>query len=181
MKRELTIYRQFIRFEERAAALYLKMASHFSEDRRLGDFWFEMGMEEKQHAGLLQFCVAEQLFSEGLPNAKEIRELNARFRILERRAANPSLTVDDAFGIAMELETSEVNAIYCHLTMPLHRSMYLLRRKIATLAPDHVSNLLAAARTFRVNEDQMRKLAGLIQALESRIVRLGNSKKRASV
>src|SRR5262249_13103858 len=132
------VYLRFIEFEEKAAAIYLKLASHFSDDRRLGPLWLDMAMEEKQHAGLLQFCVSERLFSPKLPSDAEINKFAALFRILEKQAASPSVKVNEAFNIAAELEGSEVNAIYSYLTSPLHASMYLLKRKIVASPSKHI-------------------------------------------
>jgi len=50
------------------------------------------------------------------------------------------------------MESSEVNSIYCHLTIPVHGSFYLLRRKIATSMPNHIEELVEAARKFGVGE-----------------------------
>src|SRR5437660_1036201 len=75
-----------------------------------------MAMQEKQHAGLLQFCLADGLFASDLPDESEIRKYSGLFRRLERRARDLGLNVNEAFELASELEGSEVNAIYCHLT-----------------------------------------------------------------
>jgi len=152
------IYRRFLEFEERAAAVYLRFASHFPQDPRLSSFWLEMALQEKQHAGLLQFCLHEGLFASGLPDSDEIRKVNALFERLEKHAADPSLSVEDAFSLAIELETSEVNTIYCHLTSTLHGSMYLLKRNIATSLPRHVEELLESAKKFGVGNHALKEL-----------------------
>jgi hypothetical protein len=104
----------------------------FSTDNpELSSIWFDLGMQEKQHAGLLQFCLVEKMFAEHLPNGGRVERSSALLRSLEKRASNPSLTINDAFAIAAELETSEVNDIYAHLTSTLHTSIYLWRRRIA--------------------------------------------------
>jgi rubrerythrin len=159
MRSAKEIYRRFIDFEEQAAAIYLRMASRFSpENPALSAFWLDMGIQEKQHAGLLQFCLAEELFAANLPEDKEIREVEALFSSLTKQAADADLSVEDAFRIAVELETSEVNAIYDVLTTPMHASMYLLRRKIATSLPDHLEHLLQEARRFDVPEESLQEL-----------------------
>src|SRR5579862_9214668 len=123
LKDSSSTYRRFVEFEERAAAIYLQFASHFSEDHQLSAFWLDMGMQEKQHAGLLQFCLADRLFAPNLPDAAEIQKISELFKRLEKQAANPELQIAEAFTIAMELEASEINGIYRHLTTPLHRSV----------------------------------------------------------
>jgi len=56
------------------------------------------------------------------------------------------------------METSEVNDIYCHLTSPMHSSMYLLRRKIATSMPDHIGHLLREGRKFGIRPETLKAL-----------------------
>jgi hypothetical protein len=154
------VYSQFIEFEERAAAIYLQFASHFSEDRQLSAFWLDMGMQEKQHAGLLQFCLVDRQFASDLPNRAEIQKIEALFKRLEKRAADPELRTEEAFAIAMELEASEINGIHRHLTTPLHSSIYLLRRKIATCL-DHVDEVIEAAGKFGLKNGAMKELERL--------------------
>jgi hypothetical protein len=154
-------YRQFIELEEKAAAIYLRLASRFSPDPKLSAFWLEMAAEEKHHAILLQFCAAEKWFAPELPEDSAIRGFYAQFKDFERRAANRKITADQAFTLAAELESSEINAIYCYLTTPLHASLYLLKKKIATSPFDHVTHLGTAAKRFKVGPPTQKKLERL--------------------
>ena len=155
------MYQQFVNLEERAAAIYVQMASRFSpEDPELSSFWLEMAMQEKQHAGLLQFCIAEELYSPDLPPDKALQETGVLFDNLFKRASDPDLTASDSFHIAIQLETSEANAIYDRLTTPVHSSMYLLRRKVATMMPDHLGRLLIEARKCNIPQETLRELEG---------------------
>ena len=161
MRTAKSVYRRFVDFEERSAAIYVRLASRFSSDRMLSAFWLEMAMEEKQHAGLVQFCLAEELFSAELPSDTELEKLNVMVKGLEKRASNSEITVDDAFLLAFELERSEVNSIYCRLTATAHPSTYLVKRKIATFVPHHVNGLVAAARKFRVSGKTLKQVEKL--------------------
>jgi rubrerythrin len=159
MRSPKEIYHRFVNFEEQAAAIYLRMASRFSpEDQELGSFWLDMGMQEKQHAGLLQFCLEEELFAHQLPADKEIQDVEVLFAGLMKQASAPDLTVQQAFQIAIDLETSEVNNIYDIFTTPMHASMYLLRRKIATSVPGHLQHLLEEARRHNMPGEVIGKL-----------------------
>jgi hypothetical protein len=159
MRNAKGIYRRFISFEEHAAAIYMRMASRFSpENPELSAFWLDMGIQEKQHAGPLQFCLAEELFATDLPSDKEIHDLENLFSKLMKHASDANLSLKDAFHIALEMETSEVNAIYDALTTPMHGSMYLLRRKIAVSLPDHLGRRLQEARRFEVPEESLKEL-----------------------
>jgi hypothetical protein len=152
------LYRRFIQFEEDAASIYLRFASRFSSDPKLSWLWLEMAMHEKQHAGLLQFCLNEGLFVQDLPGEAAIDRMSRLMAELEKRARDPKLTVKQAFSAAIELENSEINAIYAHLTTALHDSPYLVKRKIATMIPHHMEKLIAAGRKFGVS-DRFLKLA----------------------
>lgn len=158
MKTPGQIYEKFIEFEERAASIYLRLASHFSKDPELSSFWLEVGMQEKQHAGLLQFLLGEKLFAGKLPDDATIQKIDGQFRTLESRAANPELSTAAAFQIALEMESSEVNDIYCHLTSTTHTSTYLWHRKVASITPGHIGYFADAARKFGAGEEIVRKL-----------------------
>jgi rubrerythrin len=174
MKSPQDVYRRFIDFEEQAASIYLRMASRFSpENLDVGSVWLDMGIHEKQHAGLLQFCVAEELFAADLPSEREILETEGLFSRLTRQAANPDLSVEEAFEIAAQLETSEVNAIYDRLTTPLHASTYLLRRKIAASLPDHLEHLLHEARRLKIPPESLERLEQLFSRGRERQQRAG--------
>jgi hypothetical protein len=56
------------------------------------------------------------------------------------------------------METTEINAVYDHLTTPAHASMYLLRRKVATTLPDHIGSLLKMARKCNCNNQTLKEL-----------------------
>ena len=153
-----SVFDKFVEFEERAASIYLHLAVHFAQNAELSSLWLEMGMQEKQHAQLLQFCADEQLFTEDLPDEAVVRRVEEVYREIEKRVANAKLQMDEAFEIALDLETSEVNEIYCQLTATTHNAPYLWRKKIASLSPSHVGFLAAAARKFGVSEDVLRRL-----------------------
>jgi hypothetical protein len=69
-------------------------------------FWLEMSMEEKQHALFLQFCAGEGMIST-LPDRTAIRKLDEHFALLEKRASQPNLPVDEAFLIAAVLQSGD--------------------------------------------------------------------------
>ena len=80
----------------------MRMASRFSpENPELSALWLEMGIQEKQHAGLLQFCLEEELFATELPSDKEIHDLENLFTHLMERAADADLGIKEAFHIAL--------------------------------------------------------------------------------
>jgi hypothetical protein len=151
-------YERFIEFEDRAATIYVCLASRFAkENPELGAFWLDMAIEENQHATLLQFCVAEKWFAPNLPGDAEIHKFDAAFSEFGKRATG-RLSKDDAFALAAELEGSEINVIYYYLTTPLHESLYLLKKKIASSPFDHIGHLAEAGKKFNVSPTTLEKL-----------------------
>ena len=162
MRTSRNVYRRFIEFEERAARIYVQLASHFApRNPPLAAFWLQMAMEEKQHAGLLQFCSEEGMLIEDLPRETEIGKFEKLFRGLEKHAGDPGMNVNRAFELAVALEGSEVSAIYCHLTTPLHVSSYLLKRKIVTSPTSQLRELASAGRKFGASANTVKKLERL--------------------
>ena len=128
-----TIYRRFVEFDERAAGIYLRIASLFSEHTELSQSWLDMAIEQKTQADFLRFCLLEGLFTTDLPDYQQIRRLNRMFEMLENEVELPVLTLEKALALSAKIETSPLNSLSNQLTLPAHRSPYLLRRKIQIL------------------------------------------------
>ena len=97
------IYGDLIRCEDRSAELYLEFSVRFFDHVDVSWFWIELAMDEKQHAGLLQYCVDNTCFAEQLPSKRTITGLKRRLSRLETRASRDVLSIDDAFEIAIEI------------------------------------------------------------------------------
>jgi len=156
------IYDGFIRFEERSAALYLELSVRFFDNPEVSWFWVEMAMEEKQHAGMLEHCREAGVFASELPGKEEIQKLTTLFRDLEARLASPQLTLDDAFGMAIELENSEINDVYGRLTAPIQGPAYVMRKKMELSEANHFDRLRKAAGKFHVSQPIQTRLAALL-------------------
>ena len=156
------VYDGFIGLEDRSAALYLELSVRFFDNPELSWFWVEMAMEEKQHAGMLQHCREAGVFASKLPDKDHIQRLNALFRRLEARLAEPQLAMDDAFEMAVELETSEINDVYSRLTAPIQGPAHVMRKKMELSVAGHFERLSDAASKFHVSPAIQTRLAGLL-------------------
>ena len=145
------LYDVFISFEERSADLYLDLSVRFLDNPELSWFWVEMAMEEKQHAGMLQYCKETGMFAHDLPDSEPIQRLAGLFKRLASKAAEPTLTIDDAFAIAVELEASEINDIYRNLTAHIDGPWHVVRKKIELSEENHFEHLKKSARQFGVS------------------------------
>jgi hypothetical protein len=107
---------QFAEVERLVSKIYLRFSHLFFDRPALRDFWWEMGLEEDQHSAILLACktLIENYEDEELDasvtqvKASELKEKLSAFL----RRGTPSLSVDEAFRIALEIETSEIDAIY---------------------------------------------------------------------
>ena len=110
---------RFAEIERLVAKIYYRFSHLFLAQPELRDFWWEMAKEEEQHACILQACRAlienftEQTLDPAI-NGDKAQQLSLRLNsILAQGTA--SLTVEEAFGIAVDIESSEIDAIYSKL------------------------------------------------------------------
>lgn len=155
------IYDVFIGFEERAADIYLDLAVRFVNNVDLSWFWVEMAMEEKQHAGLLQYCRETDMLCARMPETGQIQRLGGLFKELSARAHQPGVTLDEALDIAIALEGSEINDIYDNLTANVEGPWHILRKKVELSTHDHFEKIREAAVRFGAAASIQAKLAAL--------------------
>jgi hypothetical protein len=109
---------RFAELERLVSKIYFRFSHLFISRPELRDFWWEMAQQEEQHSGILQACkVLIQSYDERLDpsiSREKAEELKARLSSYLARGT-PALRVDDAFRIALEIETSEIDAIYSKL------------------------------------------------------------------
>ena len=110
---------RFAEIERLVSKIYFRFSHLFLAQPELRDFWWEMAKEEEQHGCILQACraVIENYEEERLDpdiSRDKARELSARIEsFLSRGTA--SLNIEEAFRIALEIEGSEIDAIYSKL------------------------------------------------------------------
>lgn len=107
---------RFAEIERLVGKIYFRFSHLFLDQPEIRDFWWEMAREEEQHGCILHACKAlianyddETLDPAiGLDKAQELEKWLGAF--LQRGA--PSLSVAEAFQIALEIESSEIDTIY---------------------------------------------------------------------
>ena len=107
---------RFAEIERLVAKLYFRFSHLFFQRPELRDFWWEMAKEEEQHACILNACraVIENYDDERIDpsiNPATAGELTERLSVYLKRGT-PSIGVDEAFRIALEIESSEIDEIY---------------------------------------------------------------------
>lgn len=107
---------RFAAIERLVAKLYFRFSHLFLQHPALRDFWWEMGVEEEQHAAILMACrqMIQNYGDEAVDPSigrEKAEELRARLDVYLSKGT-PTLGVEEAFRIALEIENSEIDAIY---------------------------------------------------------------------
>jgi hypothetical protein len=109
----------FAGIERLVSKIYFRFSHLFLQHMELRDFWWEMAREEEQHACILLACKAlianfdDETLDPTISRGKA-EELENRLMVFLVRGT-PSLTTEEAFRIALEIESSEIDAIYSRL------------------------------------------------------------------
>ena len=106
---------RFAQIERLVAKIYYRFSHLLIDQPELRDFWWEMAREEEQHACILNACWALiENYDERLDpmiSREKAEELETRLLAFLAKGT-PSVTVEEAFRIALEIESSEIDAIY---------------------------------------------------------------------
>jgi hypothetical protein len=103
-----------IALEKRSMALYARFAKTFARNPRLHEFWFGMARDEARHVGALDLVTTvldfEGMLDRPSPVVLEDATVAKLAALLERgaREAAGGLTIDQALGLALEVEETEL-------------------------------------------------------------------------
>lgn len=107
---------RFAEIEKLVGKIYYRFSHLFLAQPELRDFWWEMAREEEQHASILVACrelilnFEEESLDESISSDTADR-LTAKLQGFLARGT-PDISVEDAFRIAMDIESSEIDVIY---------------------------------------------------------------------
>jgi hypothetical protein len=111
-------FERFAALEQLVSKIYFRFSHLFISHPELRDFWWEMGQQESQHAAILLACKAliENYDENSDPTITESKadELKARLELFLKQGS-PTLDVEKAFRIALQIEESEMDTIYSKL------------------------------------------------------------------
>ncbi len=103
-----------IALERRSMALYARLAKAFAGNPRLHEFWFGMARDEARHVGALDLVTSvlelEDVLDKQSPVVLEEATVTKLGAILERgvRAAESGINIEQALGLALEVEETEL-------------------------------------------------------------------------
>lgn len=107
---------RFAEIEKLVAKVYYRFSHLFLGQADLRDFWWEMAREEEQHASILTACreiilnYDDERLDPSISSGTADR-LGVWLREFLNRGSR-SIGVEEAFRIALEIESSEIDVIY---------------------------------------------------------------------
>ena len=110
---------RFAEIERLVSKVYFRFSHLFLGQSELRDFWWQMAIEEEQHASILIACnelignFSDEKLDPQLTREKADR-LGAQIRAILQKGT-PAISVEEAFKMALEIETSEIDTIYSKL------------------------------------------------------------------
>lgn len=152
---------RFAEIERLVAKIYFRFSHLFLAQPELRDFWWEMAKEEEQHGCILQACraVIENYEEERLDpdiSRDKAEELSARIEsFLSRGTA--SLNIEEAFRIALQIEGSEIDAIYSKLIHLGGPQIATTMENLGVPASVQRQKLKAALRRFCTNAELLQE------------------------
>lgn len=107
---------RFAEIERLISKVYFRFSHLFLHHPELRDFWWQMAKDEEQHSSILLAC--EKMIGNYPDEAMDVSvgqekadQLKAQINAYLSKGT-PSITIDEAFKIAVEIETSEIDSIY---------------------------------------------------------------------
>ncbi len=113
------LFEHAIEIEYKAAQIYEELLKLFPHVPGLAAFWQEMREDELEHTKILQetqqLLTPEQLMMQ--PGGKIWENIAVLLRMLDQNPVAEVKSLDDAFELAHEIESTEVNAIFRFLAV----------------------------------------------------------------
>jgi hypothetical protein len=139
---------QLSELEERAGRLYTHFYGKFSDLPAVADLWWEMALEEHEHAGVLR--MVRELAD---PTVRvvdihnRLRPLQTMIKACERRAAG-DITLSQALAMAVRLERSELDRLGRETIQAIGGNLPLIPRSAFAPHEAHLERLRRTVRKF---------------------------------
>ena len=139
---------QLSELEERVGRLYTHFYGKFNDLPAVADLWWEMALEEHEHAGVLK--MVRELAD---PTVRvvdihnRLRPLQAMIKACERRAAR-DITLSQALAMAVRLERSELDRLGRETIQAIGGNLPLIPRSAFAPHEAHLERLMRTVRKF---------------------------------
>ena len=151
---------RFAEIERLVSKIYYRFSHLFLTRPELRDFWWEMAREEEQHASILAACkemianYQEESLDPMVSGDKADQLASWLHAFLNR--GTPSLGVEEAFKIALDIESSEIDVIYGKLLQLGGPQIGKTMENLGVPASVQRQKLKAALRRFCLDPELLR-------------------------
>jgi hypothetical protein len=156
---------RFAEIERLVSKIYFRFSHLFLTQPELRDFWWEMAKEEEQHACILRACSAiiENYEDDKLdPAISSNRAEGLKAWLLGYlNQGTATLGVEEAFRAALEIESSEIDAIYSKLIQLGGPNIAKTMENLGVPASVQRQKLKAAMRRFCSDSELLRAAEAL--------------------
>jgi len=146
-KRE-AIYTKFASFEEQLAHYYFLLHERFIANPPLARFWAEAAMDELQHCSILRFCLDRGLMADAIVDSKTADHVEELLETVQGLAADPDVTINEAFYASLLMESSEMEEAYEKLIAGLAKNHPLLFEAVHASLRSHHGSFVDAIERF---------------------------------
>jgi len=148
MTKRQMLYAKFEAVEEQLAHCYFLLHERFISNPPLAKFWAETAIDELQHQSILRFCRERGLMADVDVDMKMTDRIEDLLETVKGIAADPDVSVDEAFYAALLMESSELEDVYEKLTGGLVKDHRLLFDAIQASLRSHHSTFAEAVEKF---------------------------------
>ena len=151
---------RFAEIERLVAKIYYRFSHLFLDRPELRDFWWKMAREEEQHANILAACREmivnyEEESLDPMISGNNADKLAGRLQAFLAQGT-PALSVEEAFKIALDVESSEIDVIYGKLLQLGGPQIGKTMENLGVPASVQRQNLKAALRRFCSDPELLR-------------------------
>ena len=137
-----------IDLEERVARLYTRFFRQFADLPAIAGLWWEMALEEHEHAGTLKMVKALVDRKGKIVDIRHrVRPLQATIQSCERRAGR-EVTLHKALAMAVHLERSELDRLGRDTVQAIRGEMPPIPRSALAPHEAHLERLMRTVRKF---------------------------------
>ena len=148
MTKQETIYTKFEGFEEQLGHCYFLLHERFVANPPLARFWIDAAMDELQLCSILRFCREHGLMTNANIDAKTANHVEELLDVVKGIAADPEVSINEAFYASLLMESSEMEETYEKLTAGLVKDHRLLFEAIHAGLRSHHSSFADAVERF---------------------------------
>ena len=164
MDARLDLVDRLLTLERRVCRIYQKWAGNETFSSDLRTFWREMAEDEEGHLAILERSAGLLNFAAAPPETStaQIQQVEAKLSTAEHVSGKSELTIEEALGHALTLESSELNGLDEAWLRGFHPDLATLTRAGMPKHEEHIRRLCEAIDKFTADDNLRKGAAALV-------------------